>query len=81
MQGKIKIGEIICEHLKKEGRKKIWLAEQINCSLSGTCKILKRDDINSTTLLKISFALDHDFAQYLSEYFHKSKRNNNFAKK
>ena len=76
---KCNIGQIICEHLKKEGRTKTWLAEQVNYTPSALGKMLKRNGIYPDIISKISSALDHDFAQYLSDHFHKSKRNNNFA--
>jgi len=76
---KCNIGQIICAYLKKQGRTKTWLAEQINLSPSALGKMLKRGRIDSDIISAISFALDHDFAQYLSDHFYKSKRNNNFA--
>jgi hypothetical protein len=63
------IGNIICEHLEKEGRKKTWLAQQLDCSLSCLCKMLKQKSIHSDTLLRISFACKHDFTKYLSMYY------------
>jgi hypothetical protein len=33
------IGKIICEQLEKDGRKKKWLAQQLNCTLRGCLKL------------------------------------------
>jgi len=71
---KCNIGQIICEHLKNRGIKKVWLAKQINYTPSAICKLLKRDRIHHDIISDISFALDHDFWQYLSEHFYKSRR-------
>ena len=71
---KCNIGQIICEYLKNRGIKKVWLAEQINYTPSAIGKILKRGRIDSDIISKISFALDHDFGQYLTDHFYKSKK-------
>jgi len=77
MKNDFHIGQIICAQLKKDGRKKSWLAEQVNCTLSGMCKILKRESIHSDMLLKISLAMSHNFADCLSEYYYSKKDENN----
>jgi len=70
MKNKIHLGQIICTILEKEGRKKVWLAKKMNYSLSGMCKILKRESMDSDMLMKISHALKHNFAQYLSDSYY-----------
>jgi len=63
------IGNIICEQLKKDGRKKKWLAQQVNCTLSSLCKTLKNDSIHTEMLLRISLACKHNFSEYISHYY------------
>lgn len=65
---KLHIGNIICEQLVKDGRKKVWLAKQIHCTESCLCKILKNAHIRTDMLLRISQACNHNFAQYLNDY-------------
>jgi len=71
MQGTtdLHIGKIICEQLKKDGRKKKWLAQQVNCTLSSLCKILKNDSIHTALLLRISLACKYDFAEHISRHY------------
>jgi plasmid maintenance system antidote protein VapI len=67
--GKVHIGEIICQKLKEEGRSKKWLAERVHCDQSNLCKILQKSSMDTDLFLKISFAVQHDFLQYLSGYY------------
>ena len=63
------IGKIICEQLEKDGRKKKLLAQQLNCTLSCLCKILKNDSIRTDMLLQISLVCKHNFAEYISNCY------------
>ena len=63
------IGKIICEQLQKDGRKKKWLAEQVNCTLSALCKTLKNKSIHTDMLLQISLACKYNFAEHISNYY------------
>jgi len=65
------IGKIICEHLEKEGRKKTWLAKQINCSNSCLCKTLQSESIHTDLLLRISLACNYNFAIHITQYYDK----------
>jgi hypothetical protein len=71
MAGNIHIGNIICEQLKQEGRKKIWLAKRVGLTESALCKILKKEYINTDLLLRISHACKHDFAAHISNFYQK----------
>jgi len=70
---KIHIGEIISRKLKEKYLTKKWLAKQIHKDESSLCKMLKNSSIDTELLLRISFALDYDFASHLSEYFNENK--------
>ncbi len=67
------IGKIICEHLKKDGRSKRWLAEKVSCEYSSFCKILKKQFIDTELLLRISSVLQYDFFVYFSKYISKKQ--------
>ncbi|MDR0828910.1 MAG: hypothetical protein LBN95_02210 [Prevotellaceae bacterium] len=73
------IGNIICNQLQKEGRTKKWLAEQVHCNPSCLCKTLKKSSFDLHLLQRISFAMYHDFAKYLTDYYNENaeKRQNN----
>jgi hypothetical protein len=66
---KLHIGNLICAQLKEEGRTKKWLAAQVHCSESCLCKMLQKESIHVDLLLKISLALQHDFVEYLHNYY------------
>jgi UTP-glucose-1-phosphate uridylyltransferase len=75
MSQKLNIGKIINEHLKANGITKQWLSKQICCSESCICKMLKKPNIDSDMILRISFILKHDFFQYLSDYYKENMNN------
>ena len=66
MNNNIHIGKLIHNKLKENDRSVSWLAKKIYCDPSALCKMLKREDINTKLLLKISKILDHDFFVYYS---------------
>ena len=70
------IGDIICKRMKAEGRTKKWLAEQVCRDPSCLCKMLKKGTIDTDLLSDISFALDYDFALYLTAHFNKNRQKN-----
>jgi len=63
------IGNIICEHLKTEGRSKKWLAKRVNYTHSALCKVLKNKSIHTDVLLRISIACKYNFAEHISNYY------------
>ena len=71
-QNEIHIGNLISEQLKKDGRSKVWLADQLNCERANIYRILKRPYIDTDKLRKIKKILNHDFFAYYSD-----KENNN----
>jgi len=69
----IHIGGIICERLKTEGRKKVWLANKVNCDPSGLCKILQKPSLDTDLLLRISIALHHNFFEDFTPFYNKGE--------
>ena len=63
------IGEKIKEELKKQGKNPRWLSEQIPCERTNAYKILKREDLDTSLLMRISVALHHNFFKDLSEEY------------
>ena len=74
MEENFHIGEIICQKLKEEWRTRKWLAKQVHCGESSLCKMLKKGSIDTNLLSRISFALDYDFASYLTAYFNRNRQ-------
>lgn len=56
----IHVGEIIKTILDARGQSYSWLARQINTDVSNVPKILKRDNLNTDLLLRISLAMKVD---------------------
>jgi hypothetical protein len=69
-QSKFHIGNIVCNHLRAEGRTQKWLSEQIACSESNLSKILRKSSMDTGLLLQISCVLHHDFAAEISNFYH-----------
>ena len=63
----IHIGQRIKEELERQGRKKSWLAQEINRSRTVCYNIFKSPTIDTELLKLISQALNHDFFKDLSE--------------
>lgn len=68
-ENKLHIGKIICEHLEKEGRKKTWLAKQINCTDSCLCKLLQSESMHTDLFLRISLACKYNFARHITQEY------------
>ena len=58
---KIHIGETISQKLKEEGRTITWLANKTNMDYSALCKALKKAQMNTELLEKISGAMNCNF--------------------
>jgi plasmid maintenance system antidote protein VapI len=67
MQEAPHIGHLIKEELVRQGRSTRWLSEQIGCSRQNMYYLLNRSFIYTDLLLKISYALDHDFFKHYSD--------------
>ena len=63
----IHIGRMIAQVLKQQGRKHVWLAQQINTDPSNIAKIMRKRHLDTELLLRISAALEHDFFAAISE--------------
>ena len=63
----IHIGNLINEVLSKKNIPPTYLAKCINYEKSGIYKILKKPNINTDTLWRISIALKFNFFDYISK--------------
>lgn len=57
----IHIGKLIKAEMQKQGRRAVWLAEQLGCHRNNVYLIYSRSWIDTETLMKIATALRHDF--------------------
>jgi len=67
MNGIIHIGDIIRNKLAEEERSIAWLAQKVHHDRSSLRKLLKKDSIDTTLLLKISVVLQFDFFSCFSD--------------
>ena len=58
---KINIGQEIEKELRRQERGVSWFARKLNCDRSNVYKIFKRDDIDTSTLERISNILNRNF--------------------
>ncbi len=58
---KINIGQEIEKELRRQERGVSWFARKLNCNRSNVYKIFKRDDIDTSTLERISNILNRNF--------------------
>ncbi len=61
------IGQAIKNELNKQGRKVCWLAKQIPCDRRNIYYIFQNEDIDTSTLKRISIILQHDFFEDISK--------------
>ncbi|MDR2963263.1 MAG: hypothetical protein LBU90_06505 [Bacteroidales bacterium] len=66
----IHIGNRVCDFLKKEGRSKKWLAEQVGVSSSSLVRTLQHPSMNTHLLLRISKTLKHNFFEIFTKELH-----------
>ncbi len=55
--------------MRRQGRTIPWLAAQLYCDRTNIYSIFKRASIDTTQLLRISVALQHDFFQYYADVY------------
>lgn len=67
MNTKKRIGELIEEHVNKQGWNKSVFADKICCQRSNVYKIFDRNDISITQLQLISEVLNHNFFEDLAQ--------------
>lgn len=65
----IHIGQMVERELRRQGRTIPWLAAQLYCDRTNIYSIFKRASIDTTQLLRISVALQHDFFQYYADAY------------
>lgn len=63
----IHIGTIIQEELHNQHRSISWLAQMICTDRTNVYRILKKQNLDTELLKRISIALNHDFFQYFSD--------------
>lgn len=67
----IHIGKLIKAEMQKQGRRAVWLAEQLGCHRNNVYLIYSRSWIDTEMLMKIATALRHDFFGDLSKEWQK----------
>ena len=60
------IGELIKEELKRQERSVSWFARQLCCDRSNVYRILQKSSIDTSTLVRISIILHHNFFEDLA---------------
>lgn len=65
----IHIGRMVEREMRRQGRTIPWLAAQLYCDRTNIYSIFKRASIDTTQLLRISVALQHDFFQYYADVY------------
>lgn len=63
------IGNEIKRVMKEQGRSVTWLSHQLYCDRTNIYKIFSKSSIDTTLLLRISIALNHNFFNYLNRYY------------
>ncbi len=63
----IHIGKLIKAEMQRQGRRAVWLAEQLGCHRNNVYLIYSRSWIDTETLMKISTILRYDFFADLSK--------------
>ena len=63
------IGQRIHEELKQQGRTVTWLAKQLCMERTSLYYTFRQNSINLELLLRISFFLNHNFLQDISDSF------------
>ncbi len=65
----VHVGNEIKRVMKDQGRSVTWLSHQLYCDRTNIYKIFSKSSIDTTLLLRISIALNHNFFSYLNEYY------------
>ena len=75
----VHIGHLIKAELVRQRRSVAWLADQMCCHRNNVYHILQRSWIDTTTLMRISLILHHDFNADLSEWFRMMEKQDDIA--
>lgn len=65
------IGNIIQRELVRQGHSVAWLAKELYTDRTNMYRILKKGDLDTALLRRISVALNHDFFKYYSDELQK----------
>lgn len=65
----LRIGKRIHEELKQQGRTTTWLAKQLCMERTSLYYIFRQNSIDLELLLRISFFLNHNFLQDITDSF------------
>ena len=65
----LQIGQRIQTELKQQGRSVSWLAKQLDVERTSLYYTFRQNSINLELLLRISFFLNHNFLQDISDSF------------
>ena len=63
----LRIGQRIHEELKQQGRTVVWLAKQLGMERTSLYYTFRQNSIDLELLLRISFFLNHNFLQDISD--------------
>lgn len=66
----IHLGKLIREELAAQERTPAWLARKLFCDRSNVYKLLKKQNLDTELLRRISVILQHDFFSDCSERMH-----------
>ena len=67
----LSIGSRIREELRRQGRTVSWLARQLCMERTSLYYIFRQNSIDVELLLRISFLLNHNFLQDISDVYRK----------
>ena len=71
-----RIGQLIKEAMRRQGRGPKWLSEQIHCSRVNVYNIYRCESLNTELLFKISEVLGEDFFAVYSNALRQSIKKN-----
>ena len=60
------IGELIKEELEHQGKSISWFAQKLSCDRSNVYRIFQKSSIDTSTLVRISIILHHNFFEDLA---------------
>lgn len=71
----VHIGNIIRQELANQRRSVSWLAEQLYTDRTNMYRILKKENLDTALLRRISLCLQHDFFKYYSDELSDNRTN------
>ena len=73
----IHIGSLVQTEFEMQGRKVVWLAEQLNCNRSNVYSIFQRENMDVEMLIRLSRILHHNFLLDLAPLAERKEENDN----